>query len=433
MNATVESLARERHMCPEELLRASAEIGIPKDSVTANLSESERKQLLNAKTVKSFAEELGVSPDRLLAELDEMGLSKKSAGAYVSVEEQWQREVARPVEVLARDEDIAPEKLLRMLEQTGRPKPSPGRLVTAEEQERISPLVRTHRIAGTIRAIRESRGLTRADVAEKVDISERQLAKIEAGEVDLGEVDLVDPNSRQAARLKKLAAGLGVTIKDLHGRTDTARLVLDKESRPEPTVAISAMVTRRARSGFARIRNRYGWSIAQVVELAPLMFVLLAEGSLARRRRKLQEMRNAHEEAPVELQRFLAEFRKRLDGEERSIRNHDLRHDLFSSRVSPDPLIVYLFELAGTFVSTLEDDDSPPIPRAGEAPRSEQSLLDWLLRDEKRCRACDAPIESEHVHCPWCGERVGQVEHPGTHGRPASETSKLPHRGDEGK
>ena len=84
-------------MSPEELLMVSAEIGIPKESVADSLSESERKQLLNAKTVRSFAEELDLSPDRLLAELDEIGLSKKSADAYVSVEEQWQREVARPV------------------------------------------------------------------------------------------------------------------------------------------------------------------------------------------------------------------------------------------------------------------------------------------------------------------------------------------------
>ena len=232
-------------------------------------------------------------------------------------------------------------------------------------------------------------------------ISERQLAKIEAGEVDL-----VDP--RQTTRLEKLAAGLDVTIKDLHGRTDTASLVLDTESRSEPPVAISALVTQEARSGFARIRNRYDWSIAQVVELAPLMFVLLAEGSLARRRRKLEEMRNAHEEAPLELRRFLAKFRERLDEEERSIRDRTLRHDSFPGSAFPDPLCAYLFELA----ETLKDDDSPPIPRTGEVRRSERlllDLLDWLLRsdDEMRCHACHEPITPEQVHCPWCGERIG--------------------------
>ena len=401
MNGTVESLARERGMSPEELLMVSAEIGIPKESVTDSLSESERRQLLGAKTVDSFAEERRVSPDQLLAELDEIGLSKNSAGAYVSVEEQWQRAVARPVEALARDEGIAPEKLLRKLEEIGRPKPSSDRLVTAEEQERISPFVRTHRIAETIRAIREFRGLTRANVAETVGISERQLAKIEAGEVDL-----VDP--RQTTRLQKLAAGLDVTIKDLHGRTDTASLVLDTESVSEPSVAISAMVTQEARAGFARVRNRYDWSIAQVVELAPLMFVLLAEGSLARRRRKLEEMRNAHEEAPLELRRFLAEFRERLDEEDRSIRDCALRHDSFPGSVFPDPLCAHLFELA----DTLKDDDSPPIPRTGEARRSERlllDLLDWLLRgdDDMRCHACHEPIKPEQAHCPWCGQRIG--------------------------
>lgn len=392
MNHTVESVAGERGIPPEELLRASAEIGIPKESVTDSLSDSERTHLLEARTVQAFAEKLDVSRAQLLTELDEIGMPKKSVDAYVSVDEQWQREHAQSVEILARDEGIAVDSLLRKLEEIGRTKPSVGSLVTDEEQEQISPFVRTHHLARTIREIREYRGLTRAQVAEKVAVSERQLVKIEAGEVDL-----VDP--KQGERLEELAVALDV--KDFE---TAATPIHDAEPRQDP-VAISAQVTPQARSGFARIRERYGWSIAQVMELAPLMFGLLAEGSLARRRRRLQELRSACEEAPLELRDFLVRFRQEpLKKETRSIQDRNLRYDSFSGGASPDPLSAYLFELAGK----LGDDASMPVPPAGNPRRGERLLLDWLLPDKLRCQACNVPIGPEHVYCPSCGARIGR-------------------------
>ena len=394
MKHTVESVASERVVSPQELLGILHQIGIPKEAVTEELSEAERRELQDAQTVNAFAEKLGVSPAQLLSELDDIGVSKESVDTYVSVAEQWQLEVAQPLKILACDEGVAVERLLRKLEETGRLKPSVTSLVTAEEQDQLATFARVHRTAETIRAIREYRGLTRDYVAAGVGVSERQLAKIEAGEVDL----IDDENPKQAAWRKKLANVLGVEIKDLSGRTDTALQILDSDTRSESTAAISAMVTPHARTGFARIRNRYGWSMAQVLELSPLMFVLLAEGSLFRRRKRLQKMRSALDEVPFELHRFLSELRGRLEGEEGSIQHRNLRHESFSGGASLDPFSAYVFELA----RNLGDDALVPVPPAGE-----RLLLDWLLRDELRCRACRETIKPEHVHCPWCGERTG--------------------------
>ncbi|MDE0038099.1 MAG: helix-turn-helix domain-containing protein [Gammaproteobacteria bacterium] len=383
MNHTVESVARERGVPVGELLRLAEELGLPKASVKDPLSIDERKEILGARTVAAFAEELQTRPDRLLSELAGMGAEKGSVDAYLSIDEQ--RYAARRVDELAREAGLDADALLRMLEEIGRPKSSAESLVTAGEQELLSDVVRATRMAATVRGIRADRGLNRANVAEAVGISERQLARIEAGEVDL-----LDP--RQSGRLGQLAAALDVTVKDLYGSTGAAR---DLESRKDH-VPVSALVSPQARSGFARIRERYRWTMAEVMELTPLMFVLIAEGSLEWRRKRVEEMREAHDGAHDEMRRFLAEFREQLEKEAAAIRERELRRSGLSGGTS-GALSGYLLELARGLGYPAADGD-PTVAR----------VLDSLQDTEGRCcGSCGEPIGLEHIHCPWCGARAG--------------------------
>ena len=392
MTETVESLARERGIPPEKLLSVAEEIGIPEQSVKDGLSRGELNQLRQAKTVGDFAHELGIHSDQLLAELDVLGLSKPSVDSYLSRNELWQREAARTVEALAANEGITTDRLLRKLEDIGRPKPSANALVAADEQEQISSFVRSQRIARTIRAIREDRGLTRETVAEQIGVSQRQMVNIEAGEVDI-----VEP--RHAARLEKLAVALDVRIKDLYGPAPAASRI---ERDPDDFVEISARITPEARTGLTQIQNHYGWTIAQVMEISSLMFVLLAEGSLARRRRRVEEMRSMFNKLPEEM-RF-HEFHARLEREEGLINGSNLRQDGFSKDRFLDPLSAYLYRLAGEQLG-----DAIPDPPAGDPRQNEQTLLDWLL-SRGRCAACHEPIRPEYLHCPACGRRIAASE-----------------------
>ena len=409
MNHTVESVAHERRVAPKVLLRAAGEIGISKSAVADPLSDWERERLLSAMTVEAFAEKLDIPPTQLLVELDEIGMPKPSVGAYLSFDEQWEREAARPVNDLARAEDIPADTLLRKLKELGRPKPSARALLTTNEQELLSAFVRAHHVASTIRAVRDYRGLTQTKLAAAVGVSDRQLAKIEAGEVDLAEDwHHEDPKGR----LRKLAEALRVEPKDLFGKTDTAAQIRHAESQRQQAVAVRALVTPEARTAFSRIRDRYGWTITQVMELAPLMFGLLAEGSLSRRRRRLEELRSAlggePGEFPGELHRFLAEFHseihEHLAQEENSIRECHLRQDGLSRSGSADPFSAYLFELA----HTLDKFDEADMPSA-KSPNGELLLRDLLLRDNalrSRCSACHEPIQPNYSYCPLCGEQT---------------------------
>lgn len=424
MKHTVESFAHQRQLAARELLRAAEDIGIPKQSGADSLTHEEQNQLLQARTIKDFAAKLDVSHTQLLAELAEIGLPKEGPDSYLSGEQQWQREHARPVATLADETGIDVNSLLRKLEEEGRAEPSAGSLVTPDQWQRLVPFV----IARTIRAIRDYRGFTRAEVAEKAGISERHLAKIEAGEIlvggevtaerNRGEV-LPEEDHRLEELLARLAPALNSTVKDLKGTTETAKLARDA-TKSHQLVAISAKVTTDARSGFARIRDRYGWTIAQVMEVAPVLFVLLAEGSLARRRQRLRELRTKHDAVP-ELQTFLADFRERGAGEEASIQSHNLRNDGLSDDSSADPFFAHLTELARAIPHTGASfqNDSDGVDGDGASPTSgdaelervmdEQALLGWLLRDDGRCPACRQPIKPKHIHCPWCGQRRAET------------------------
>ena len=133
------------------------------------------------------------------------------------------------------------------------------------------------------------------------------------------------------------------------------------------------------------------------------MFALLAEGSLARRRRRAEEMRGTFNKLPQEMR--LDEFYAQLEREEELIGASNLRQDGFSEdRPSVDPLSVYLYWLASEQVG-----DAAPEALAGDPRQNEQMLLDWLL-SRGRCPACHEPIRPEFVHCPSCGERIAVLE-----------------------
>ncbi len=420
MKHTVESFAHQRQLAAQEILRAAREIGIGKRSEADSLTPEEQNELLQAKTVRDFAARLDVSHGQLLGELEEIGLPKEGPDSYLSGEQQWQRQHARPVSALANETGIDVESLLCKLKGEGRAEPSPGTLVTPDEWQRLVPFV----IARTIRAIREYRGLARADVAANAGISERHLAKIEAGEILVGgdvaaersKGEVLPEDHALEDLLEKLAPALNATVKDIKGTTDTARLARDA-TKPKQLVAISAKVTTDARSGFARIRDRYGWTIAHVMEIAPLLFALLAEGSLARRRQRLRDLQTKHDAVP-ELQAFLAEFRERRAREEASIQNRKLRDDGLSDDGPADPFFAHLIELARPIQhagASCQDDAEgcKPSPASSdldlERVTDGPALLRWLLRDDKRCPACRKPIEPEHLHCPWCGQRQSET------------------------
>lgn len=127
----------------------------------------------------------------------------------------------------------------------------------------------------SLKALRKGKGLSRRNLAHKAKVSERQIARLESGSTR---------HPVRATTMERLASalGLGADVKKLSGATPVAATQAPQEER-----RVGLRVSAPLGLAFDLIRFRYGPTPRQVIELAPLLFVLLAEGSLAWRKRHL--------------------------------------------------------------------------------------------------------------------------------------------------
>ena len=125
-----------------------------------------------------------------------------------------------------------------------------------------------------LRDLRRLKRWSRDRLAKESKVSVRQIARIETAETVI---------AVRATTVDRLARAL---------RTDPSTLKEPLESdQPIPGgVRISARVSPQIRLAYDLIEHRYGPSAEQLIVLAPLLFVLLAEGSLVRRRQKLEQV-----------------------------------------------------------------------------------------------------------------------------------------------
>ena len=136
-----------------------------------------------------------------------------------------------------------------------------------------------------LRELRESRGLTRARLANLAKISDRQLRRIEES-----------PNATISVRentFMNLTRALNVDRKVLSGAAPPPDRATRRESTERERGAIRAMIEPRVRLAYALTKRRYGVTATDLITMAPLFFALLAEGSLAWRREKLADAQEA--------------------------------------------------------------------------------------------------------------------------------------------
>ena len=134
-----------------------------------------------------------------------------------------------------------------------------------------------------LRQLRESKRLARTGLAKKANLSERQLRRIE--DSDAPTVSVRDNT------LMNLAKALEVEPSVLTGESPAPKVT----PRPAPAErsAIRAMIEPKARLGYTLLKQRYGVNATDLINMAPLFFTLLAEGSLAWRREQLEAAEEA--------------------------------------------------------------------------------------------------------------------------------------------
>ena len=138
-----------------------------------------------------------------------------------------------------------------------------------------------------VRQLREDKRLARTRLAMKAKLSERQLRRIEESEAPTVPV--------RDNTLMNLARALEVEPSVLSGESPAPRVT--PRQVPAERSAIRAMIEPKARLGYTLLKQRYGVNATDLINMAPLFFTLLAEGSLAWRREQLADAEEAMERA----------------------------------------------------------------------------------------------------------------------------------------
>ena len=128
-------------------------------------------------------------------------------------------------------------------------------------------------------SLRQRKRLSRPQLAERSKVNERTIQRLEK-----------EPQPSRKNTLKRLATALGVKPGVLTGEEPLP------ESGNAPTSAfkppqIGAQITPKVRLAYDLIKRRYGVGATEIINMAPLFFTLLAEGSLAWRREKIEEVK----------------------------------------------------------------------------------------------------------------------------------------------
>lgn len=134
--------------------------------------------------------------------------------------------------------------------------------------------------------LRKEKRLSRLQLAERAKISERTIQRLEN-----------EPHRSQKTQehtLNSLVKALSVESGVLTGELplpESDEMPADNPDR----VQIGAQIAPKTRLAYDLIKRRYGVNVTDIINMAPLFFTLLAEGSLAWRRKKLKEVEEAYD------------------------------------------------------------------------------------------------------------------------------------------
>ena len=133
--------------------------------------------------------------------------------------------------------------------------------------------------------LRIRKGLSQPDLAKRARISARQLQRLEKS--------LEPSKSVRETTLSNLAKNLDVKAEVLTGELPLPDDSNGVSQRETERVQIGALIQAESRLAYDLVKLRYGIKTTEIINMAPLFFVLLAEGSLAWRREKLRELDEA--------------------------------------------------------------------------------------------------------------------------------------------
>jgi transcriptional regulator with XRE-family HTH domain len=134
-----------------------------------------------------------------------------------------------------------------------------------------------------LKQLRKSRGLTQKDLAQKARLNEQTVYRLERERkpVRVG-------NLERLSEALRVEAGVLTGEKPIPSDVSQAATSLD-----EAAYQLNVRVDAPIRNAFELVARRYRVSVSKIAQLAPLLFVVVAEASLKHRRKKLEELEAA--------------------------------------------------------------------------------------------------------------------------------------------
>ena len=185
-------------------------------------------------------------------------------------------------------------------------------------------------LAAVLKRAREIHGLSRAQLAGKCRVSERQIARIESGETK---------NARQYTTIK-LVRALEELAKDVPDHAEAAPTPVEVSKR----VTFDDQFLPEVRLAFDLVQHRYGWSKQRLLALAPLMFVLLVERCIVWQEQRLADLKDKLDRLDEQLSIRL----ERIVDQDETLRPVDVHQQ--------SGLPQHFYETFGEFLSTLAAD-----------------------------------------------------------------------------
>ena len=218
-------------------------------------------------------------------------------------------------------------------------------------------------IPETLKTLRENKRWTQAQLAEKSSCSKEQIGRWERGEAT---------NLRKTSQ-DRLAKALGVPWEELTKPVEKDQT--DIPSWLDSTIQLNVRVDKSTRTNLGLVSIIYKISWREIIELAPLLFAITAEQSLAARSDALSDSighiedgrNSAQSAAPYMSDAFdtVGYNVGWIEGEESSIKEHEIFKEYYDrDEEAHSPFVNYLDDqirgwLTGTEISPT-DSETPP-------------------------------------------------------------------------
>ena len=172
---------------------------------------------------------------------------------------------------------------------------------------------------GTLKMLRKIRNLSQQELADRAKVDKKTIGRIEGGYA----------GESHGATVRLISGALGLSNPRILAEAPESELVREEARIHSASHSSGTRVHLDSETALAydMVEEHYGVEVHRLIEEAPMLFTLLAEASLAERRRRLEDARAVLEEFNRALPEHLGDSGWAYEEEEESIGRRDLfRH-----------------------------------------------------------------------------------------------------------